>query len=75
MLNIDVPYGVVAVAADCFCYVDSQRLPAAALSTICLFGCLACVWAFGLLYTRLSTHFSAVCSVVTVFVMDIRFLG
>ena len=43
-LNIDVAFGVVAVAADCFCYLDSERLPA--LSTICLFGCLACVWAF-----------------------------
>ena len=38
-LNIDVAFGVVAVAVDCFCYMDSERLPA--LSTICLFGCLA----------------------------------
>ena len=43
-LNIDVAFGVVAVASDCFYYLDSERLPA--LSTIFLFGCLACVWAF-----------------------------
>ena len=37
--------GVVTVAAEAaFCYLGSERLPA--LSTICLFGCLACVWKF-----------------------------
>ena len=37
--------GVVTVAAEAaFCYLGSERLPA--LSTICLFGCLACVWRF-----------------------------
>ena len=37
--------GVVTVAAEAaFCYLDSERLPA--LSTICLFGCLACVGTF-----------------------------
>ena len=42
---IDVVFGVVTVAAlAAFCYLGSERLPA--LSTICLFGCLACVWRF-----------------------------
>ena len=69
-LNIDVAFGVVAVAADCFCYLDSERLPAlfdhlfVRLPSLCL-----CV---SLLYTRLSTHFSAVHSVVIVCVRDIR---
>ena len=29
---------------NCFCFLRSERL--SALSTICLFGCLACVWEF-----------------------------
>ena len=37
--------GVLTVAAEAaFCYLGSERLPA--VSTICLFGCLACVWRF-----------------------------
>ena len=62
-LNIDVAFGVVAVAADCFCYLDSERVlhfrPSVyffRLPSLCLGVCL--------LYTRLSTHFSAVHSVV-----------
>ena len=40
-----VVFAVVTVAAlAAFCYLGSERLPA--LSTICLFGCLACVWRF-----------------------------
>ena len=62
-LNIDVAFGVVAVAADCFCYLDSERLPA--LSTICLFGCLACVWALfalhSFVYSFLCRSFSCYC--------------
>ena len=42
-----------------------------ALLTICLFGYLACVWGF---VCRLSKHFSAVHSVVTVCAGDIRLL-
>ena len=68
MLNIDVAFGVVAVAADCFCYLDSERLPFdylfIRLPSLCLGVCL--------LYTRLSTYFSAVHSVVIVCVRDIR---
>ena len=42
---INVVFGVVTVAAlAVFCYLGSERLPA--LSTICLFGCLTCVWRF-----------------------------
>ena len=42
---IDVVFSVVTVAAlAAFCFLGSERLPA--LSTICLFGCLACVWRF-----------------------------
>ena len=42
---MDVVFGVVIVAAlASLCYLGSERLPA--LSTICLFGCLACVWGF-----------------------------
>ena len=45
MFQIDAVFGVVAFAAyAAFCYSGSERLPA--LSTICLFGCLACVCAF-----------------------------
>jgi len=56
---------------NCFCYLGSERLPA--LSTICLFDCQACVWAFVcFVLSRLSAHFSAVHSVVIVCVGDIR---
>ena len=42
---IDVVFGVATVAAHAaFSYLGSERLPA--LSTICLFGCLARVWKF-----------------------------
>ena len=40
---LDVVFGVVTVAGA-FCYLGSECLPA--LSTMCLFGCLACVCAF-----------------------------
>ena len=72
-LKIDVAFGVVAVAADCFCYMDSDRLPA--LSTICLFGCLARVRAF-VCFTLvcLLIQFSSVHLVVIVCVRDIRLL-
>ena len=45
-LNIkSILIDVVAFAAKTgFCYLGSERLPAH--STICLFGCLVCVWAF-----------------------------
>ena len=49
---------IVAVAVY---NLGSERLPA--LLTICLFGCLACVWGF---VCRLSKHSSAVHSVVIV---------
>ena len=57
-----VVFGVVTVAAEAaFRYLASERLPA--LSTICLFGCLACVWKF---VCHLSKHFSAVHLIVIV---------
>ena len=40
---IDLVFGAVTVAAEAaICYLGNERLPA--LSTICMFGCLACVW-------------------------------
>ena len=57
-------FGVVIVAAA-FCYLGSEHLPA--VSTICLFGCLACVWTF-------VCHFSAVHSIVIVWAGYIRLL-
>ena len=65
---IGVVFGVVTVAAA-FCYSGSERLPA--VSTICLFGCLARVWTF---VWHLSKHFSAVHSIVIVWVGYIRLL-
>ena len=55
----------------CLCCLNlgSERLPT--LLSICLFGCLACVWGF---VCRLSKHFSAVHSVVIVCAGDIRLL-
>ena len=42
LMVFGVVFGVVTVAAEAaFCYLGSERLPA--LSTICLFGCVACV--------------------------------
>ena len=61
---IDLVFGVVTVAAlAAFCYLGSERLPA--LSTICLFGCLAYVWRF-VCRLSLSKHFSAVHSIAIV---------
>ena len=65
---IGVVFGVVTVAAA-FCYSGSERLPA--VSTICLFGCLARVWTF---VWHLSKHFSAVHSIVIVWEGYIRLL-
>ena len=61
-------FGVVIVAAA-FCYLGSERLPA--VSTICLFVCLACVWTF---VCHLSKHFSAVHSIAIVWAGYIRLL-
>ena len=56
--------GAVTVAAEAaFCYLGSERLPA--LSTMCLFDCLDCVWRFVCL-CHLSKDFSAVHSIVIV---------
>ena len=60
---------VAVVLKLLFCNLGSDRLPA--LLTICLFGCLACVWSF---VCRLSKHFFAVHSVVIVCARDIRLL-
>ena len=56
---------------SCFCYLGSERQPA--LSTICLFGCLACVWRF-FVVCHLSIQFSAVHSTVIVWAGYIRLL-
>ena len=64
--------GVVTIAAEAaFCYLGSKRLPA--LSTICLFGCLARVWKF-VCRLSFSKHFSAVHSIVIVSAGYIRLL-
>ena len=56
--------GVVTVAVEAaFCYLVSERL--SALSTICLFGRLACVWSL-FIVCHLSKIFSAVHSIVIV---------
>ena len=54
-----------------FCWLGSERLPA--LSTICLFGCLACVWAF-VCFVLVSLNFCAVHLVVIVCAGDFRLL-
>ena len=65
-------FGVVTVATEAaFCYLASERLPA--LSTICLFGCLAYVWKF-VCRLSFSKHFSAVHSIVIVSAGYIRLL-
>ena len=62
-------FGVVTVAAEAaFCYLGSERLPA--VSTICLFCCLACVWRFVCRLSFASKHFSAVHSIV---IREIKF--